>query len=395
MNAATYAAKNLLRNKVRTGLTILAIVITMLAFMGLRTVLDAWQAGADYAAKDRLGTRHKITFIMPLPLSYVDKLRQNKDANGQPLGVTDVTWANWFGAKNPNAEKDFFANMAVDPESFLRVYDEISLTPEEKQAWLSNRRGAIVGDLLAKNFGWKVGDKITLEGTIFPGNWDFVISGIYHATRKSADRNSFYFHWNYLNESLPEQRQDKVGWIASRITDPSKSAEISKKIDQLFAGYPDQTLTMSEHQLQISMMGMLTAVLTAINVVSLVILAIMLLILGNTIAMGVRERTNEYGVLRAIGFMPRHLVMFILGEAATLGLLGGGLGVLAAYGIIDHGVGPALEANMGGFFPFFRVSPTTALMAIGLAMLLGIVAAAIPAYRSSRIEVVDAIRRVG
>ena len=395
MNAATYAAKNLLRNKMRTGLTILAIVITMLAFMGLRTVLDAWQAGADYAAKDRLGTRHKITFIMPLPLSYVDKLRQNKDANGQPLGVTDVTWANWFGAKNPNAEKDFFANMAVDPESFLRVYDEISLTPEEKQAWLSNRRGAIVGDLLAKNFGWKVGDKITLEGTIFPGNWDFVISGIYHATRKSADRNSFYFHWNYLNESLPEQRQDKVGWIASRITDPSKSAEISKKIDQLFAGYPDQTLTMSEHQLQISMMGMLTAVLTAINVVSLVILAIMLLILGNTIAMGARERTNEYGVLRAIGFMPRHLVMFILGEAATLGLIGGGLGVLAAYGIIDHGVGPALEANMGGFFPFFRVSPTTALMAIGLAMLLGIVAAAIPAYRSSRIEVVDAIRRVG
>ncbi len=395
MNTATYAAKNLLRNKVRTGLTILAIVITMLAFMGLRTVLDAWQAGADYAAKDRLGTRHKITFIMPLPLSYVDKIRANKDVNGQPLGVTDVTWANWFGAKNPKAEKDFFANMAVDPESFLRVYDEISLTPAEKQAWLSNRRGAIAGDVLAKKFGWKVGDKISLEGTIFPGQWDFELSGIYHAARKSADRNSLYFHWNYLNESLPDARKDKVGWIASRISDPSKSAEISKKIDQLFAGYSDQTLTMSEHQLQISMMGMLTAVLTAINVVSLVILAIMLLILGNTIAMGVRERTNEYGVLRAIGFMPRHLVMFILGEAATLGLLGGGLGILCAYGIIDHGIGPALEANMGGFFPFFRVSSTTALMGVGLAILLGVAAAAIPAYRSSKIEIVDAIRRVG
>ncbi len=395
MNAATYAAKNLLRNKVRTGLTILAIVVTMLAFMGLRTVLDAWQAGAKYAAKDRLGTRHKITFIMPLPLSYVDKLRQNKDVNGQPLGVTDVTWANWFGAKNPNKEKEFFANMAVDPESFLRVYDEISLTPEEKKAWLSNRRGAIVGDQLARKFGWKVGDKVTLEGTIFPGNWDFEISGIYRATRKSADRNSFYFHWNYMNESLPEQRKDKVGWIASRISDPSRSAEISKKIDQLFSGYPDQTLTMSERQLAISFMGMLTAVLTAINVVSLVILAIMLLILGNTIAMGVRERTNEYGVLRAIGFMPRHLVMFILGEAATLGLIGGGLGLLCAYGMINNGIGPALEENMGNFFPVFRVSSSTALMALGLSILLGIVAAAIPAYRSSRIEIVDAIRRVG
>lgn len=394
MRLSGFAAKNLLRNRVRTVMTVTAVAVAVVAFVLLRTVITAWYSGADYAAKDRIGTRHKISFIMPLPLRYVEKIRANHDINGKPLGVVDVTWANWFGAKNPNAPNEFFATIATDPPSFLRVYDEIGLTESEKQSWLSNRRGAIVGDVLARKFNWKVGDKITLEGSIYPGNWDFEVSGIYEAKRRSVDRSSLYFHWKYMNETLEGSRKDRVGWVASRIDDPKRSAEISKKIDELFADGGDQTLTMSERQLQLSFMGMLSAILTAIDVVSVVILAIMMLILGNTIAMGVRERTNEYGVLRAMGFLPRHIAALVMGEAAVTGLLGGAIGVALSYPLVEKGLGGFLEENMGSFFPFFRIAGPTAITALVLALLLGVIAAAIPAYRASKLEVVEAVRRI-
>jgi putative ABC transport system permease protein len=395
VNIATLAAKNLLRNKFRTILTLLAVMVTVLAFLSLRTVISSWHAGVDHAAKDRIGTRNKVTFIMPLPRTFVDKVRANVDRNGQPLGVTDATWANWFGGKNPKAEKEFFATLATDPESMLRVYDEISVPEDQKQAWLANRRGVLVGDVLARKFGWKPGDKVNLEGTIFPGTWEFEISGIYTVTRRSLDRSTFWFHWEYLNDSVKGPNKDKIGWIISRIDDPKRSADISKNIDLLFEDGADQTLTMSERQMNLSFMGMFTAILTAIDIVSLVLLLIMMLILGNTIAMAVRERTNEYGVMRAIGFLPRHLAIFIIGESAFVALLGGLLGVGFGYTMINFGMGPALEENMGGFFPYFRVAPETVVLALGLSVLLGILGAAIPGYRASKLNVIDAIRRVG
>ena len=395
MNVSTLAVKNLLRNKFRTILTLVAVMVTILAFLGLRTVITSWYSGVEHSAKDRIATRNKVTFIMPLPRSFVDKVRANVDKQGQPLGIKDATWANWFGGKNLQHENEFFATLATDPPSMLTVYDEITVPEDQKQAWLANRRGALVGDVLAKKFDWKPGDKVNLEGTIFPGTWEFEISGIYSATKRSVDRSTFWFHWDYLNETVKGSSKDKIGWIASRIDDPKRSAEISKKVDELFADGGDQTLSMSERQMQMSFMGMFTAVLTAIDVVSLVLLLIMMLILGNTIAMAVRERTNEYGVLRAIGFMPRHLMMFIMAESSVVAMLGGGLGVLFGYAVINKGMGPMLEENMGGFFPYFRVDPRTAVIALVLAMLLGILGAAMPAYRASKLNVVDAIRRVG
>lgn len=388
MNLAGIAAKNAFRNTFRTVLTVAGVAVAILGFVLMRTILSAWTVGAESAAKDRIATRHKVTFVMAVPKKYVDKIRDTP-------GVKATTYMNWFGAKLPTHEQEFFANMMVEPKSFLEVYDEVVLPPEQKQAWLENRRGAIAGKVLANKFGWKVGDRITLTGTVFPGDWELEISGIYEASRKSLDQASLYFHWDYVNETIPEGRRDQVGWIASRIDDPARTADISAAIDRAFDDQDIQTLTMSERQLQLSFLGMVSAVLKAIDIISLVILVIMMLILGNTIAMGVRERTSEYGVLRAIGFFPKHIVAFVLGEAAVIGVVGGAVGLGLAFLIVENIMGRFIEENFGSWFPYFRIDDTTKVAAPLLAIGLALAAAGLPAYRASKLKVVDALRRMG
>lgn len=385
------AVRNLSRNQVRTLLTIAGVSMAILTFIALRTVISSWTAAADHAAKDRVGTRHKVSFIMPMPARYVDEIRQIP-------GVQSTASANWFGGKDPKHENEFFGNFAVVPKDYLEVYDELEVPAEEREAWFQNRTGALVGDVLAKKLGWKVGDRVTLAGTIFPGDWEFQISGIYTTKRKSFDRSSFMFHYAYFNDS-PQAAQlgmkDQVGWIVSRIDDPARSAEISKEIDQRFEERDIQTLSMSERAMNMSFIGMISAVLRAVDVVSLVILAIMALILGNTIAMGVRERTHEYGVLRAVGFLPRHLAAFVLGEALVVSVAGGVVGIVLAFLIVQLLMGRFLEENFGVWFPFFRIDPNTVVSAFILAAVLGLVAAALPAYTTARLKVVDALRRTG
>jgi putative ABC transport system permease protein len=391
MNMGVVAVRNLGRNKLRTLLTILGVSVAIVTFILLRTVLSAWTVAADHAAKDRVGTRHKVSFIMPLPKRYLEEIRQIP-------GIKSAAGANWFGAKDPKHETEFFGNFAVDPKAYLEVYDEIIIPPEQREAWFQNKQGAVVGDALAKKMGWSVGDRVTLTGTIYPGDWEFVISGIYTATRKSVDRSSFMFHYDYLNDSpaaASVNSKDLVGWVVSRIDDPGRAAEISKAIDAHFEDRDTQTLSMSERAMNTSFIGMISAVLKAVDAVSLVILAIMVLILGNTVAMGVRERTHEYGVLRAIGFLPKHLAAFVLGEAVAVSVAGGVLGIMIAYPFVQEGLGRFLEENMGAFFPFFRIDPQTIVWAIVLAALLGVLAAALPAYNASRLKVVDALRRTG
>jgi putative ABC transport system permease protein len=301
---------------------------------------------------------------------------------------------NWFGGKVESRPTEFFGTIATDPETFLEVYDEIIVDPALAEAWKQNRRGALIGDRLAKQFGWKVGDKVVLAGSIFPGNWDFVIEGIYTAERRSVDRSTFWFHWDYLNDSEVVKPKDQVGWIVSRVNDPKRSAEISKAIDQMFDERDTQTITMSEKALQQSFLGMISAVLTAIDIVTIAILAIILLILGNTIAMAVRERTVEYGCLRAIGFRSKHIAMFVVGESLTIGLLGGALGLVLAQLFINGALGPMLEENMGGFFPHFKLPPELIGVAFGIAAALSLIAAVLPAYLASKLKVVDALRAV-
>lgn len=388
MNLATLAVKNIRRNRLRTVLTVLGVAVAILSFVLLRTVLDAWNTGAEHAAQDRLATWHKVTFVMPLPKRYFEEVRQVP-------GVKKATYLNWFGAKHPTRDREFFANLAVDPETFFDVYDDMLVPPAELAAWKQDRQGAIIGASLAKQFGWKVGDEVTLTGTIYSGEWKFRISGIYTAARRSVDQAQFLFHWDYMNESLPTGRKDQIGWITTSIEDASRGASIGTAIDKAFEEREIQTQTMSERALNSQFIGAASAILTALDVVSIVILVIMMLILGNTIAMGVRERTREYGVLLALGFRPGHIVSFVIGESVTVGFLGGLAGLALSYPIVQQGMGRWLEENMGSWFPYFRIPALVSLGAIGIAVMLGLVAALIPAWRASKLDAVEALRRLG
>ena len=394
MNIATLAVKNVSRHKGRTLLTAAGIAVAIVLFMIMRTVVLSWTGAIDHAAQDRIASRHKVTFIMSLPKRYAEDIAQvpgiAKGKDGKPL----VTWANWFGGKDPNRPNDFFGTIATDPKSFLDVYNEIIVDPKQAQNWIQNRRGALVGDALAKKFGWKVGDKIVLQGTIWPGDWEFIIEGIYTAERRTVDRSSLWFHWDYLNESEVFKPKDQVGWIVARVDQPGQSAAISKKIDAMFEQRDTQTVTMSEKALNQSFLGFFSAILTAIDVVTFAILVIIALILGNTIAMAVRERTAEYGCLRAIGFRGKHLAAFVIGESLTVGILGGLVGIGLSWAFVNGLLGPFIEENMGAFLPHFKIPIELAAMGLGLAIVVAVVAALLPAYWASKLKVTDALRTV-
>jgi putative ABC transport system permease protein len=389
MTLAGLAARNVLRNKVRAILTVAGVAVAVITFVLLRTLLSAWADAANFAAKDRTVTRHKITFVMTLPLRYVEQVRAAPH-------VKMATFANWFGAKDPKHDKEFFGNLAVDSDTYFKVYDDIYVAPDVLDTWQHDAQGALVGDVLAKKMGWKVGDRVSLVSGIYAvkPEWEFKIDGIYEAKARSADRSTFFFHYKYMNEAMPEGRKNQVGWIVSRVDDPNRAADIAVGIDKIFDDQEIQTLSQDERSFTASFLAGISAVLTAVNIVSVVILLIMMLILGNTIAMGVRERTNEYGVLKALGFSGGHIAMFIVVESMVIAIVGGAVGLLVGYPLIQLGIGRTLEENMGNFFPYFRIPPQVAVSAILLALTLGLIAAAIPAFNASRLRVVDALRRV-
>lgn len=388
MTLVGLAAKNLLRNKFRAILTVLAVAVAIIAFTMLRTIVFAWTAASDYAAKDRVVTRNKITFVMPLPLRYIEDVR-----NAPHIKL--ATFASWFGGKDPKHDKEFFATLAAD-KTFFDVYTDMAVPKEAMADWLADPQGAIVGDVLAKKMGWNVGDKVILASGIYQkeGDWEFHIKGIYEATARSADRSTFVFRWDYLNNAIPERRRDTIGWIVSRVDDPKHSADTGVLLDKMFEEKEIQTLSQDEHSFTASFLAGISAVLSAVDIVSAVILLIMMLIVGNTIAMGVRERTNEYGVLKALGFSGGRIAFFIIGESVLLGFIGGALGIALAYPLVEKGMGKWLEENMGSFFPYFRVNPIVAAVAVGLAIGLAGLASVIPAYRASKLNVIDALRRV-
>lgn len=389
MTLVGLAARNVLRNKFRAALTVAGVAVAIITFLLLRTVVFAWTAAADFAAKDRVVTRHKVTFIMTLPYNYAQVARQVP-------GVKTSTFANWFGGKDPKHDKEFFGSMAGDTETFFSVYDDMAVPPDQLDAWKHDPQGAVVGDVIAKKMGWKIGDKIILESPIYPkqGDWEFTISGIYAAKSKAVDRSSFIFHWKYLNDSIPAVRQNQIGWIVSRVTVPTQAAAIGVAIDKVFDEKDVQTLSQDERAFNASFLASISAVLSAIDIVSVVILVIMALVLGNTIAMGVRERTNEYGVLKALGFSNAHVVMFIVVESLVIGVCGGALGLALGYPFVENGVGRFLEENMGAFFPFFRIDPKVSALAMLLAVLLAAVASVFPALAAARLKTVDALKRV-
>jgi putative ABC transport system permease protein len=387
MTLTGLAVRNLARNKFRVALTLTGVAIAIVAFLLLRTVTWAWVAGPESAPKDRIVTRHRITMTLALPKRYVLDVRKAPH-------IKAATWANWFGGKDPQREDEVFATLAVDPTTYFTVYDEMKIPADQLDRFVHDKQGAVVGDLLAKRMGWKVGDRVILRSGIVPGDWQFNIDAVYTASSQTVDRASFIFDWNYVNDTVPAARQDMVGWIVSRADGTGSVADIGLQLDKLFDERDIQTRSQDERSFNASFLGMFSAILKALNIISAVILAIMTLILGNTIAMGVRERTGEYGVLRAIGFLPGHIALWVVGESLVMAVLGGVLGTLAAWPFINVFVGRIIEEHMASFFPYFGLEPRHMALGLGLSALLGAAAAAIPAWRASQLQVVEAVRRV-
>jgi putative ABC transport system permease protein len=376
--------RNALRHKLRTLLTVLGIVVAIVAFGLLRTVVDAWYAGANASSSTRLVTRNAVSLVFPMPITYAQKIRQVD-------GVAGVSWANWFGGVYVT-ERNFFPQFAIDAATYLPMYPEVVLEDEERKAFLMDRAGAIVGRKLAAEYGWKVGDTIPLRGTIYPGTWTFTLRGIYEGAERSTDESAMYFHWSYLNEKVKQRfprRADQIGVFVVEIRDPARAAEVAAAIDATFHNSLAETLTETEKAFQLGFIAMTETILLVIQAVSFVVIVIIMAVMANTMAMTARERNAEYATLKALGFRGAFVAGLILAESLAIALAGGLAGIA-----LTHPVAAAFAGAVGTLFPVFIVSETTMLLQLAAAVLVGTVAAIGPAWHAARLRVVEGLRAV-
>ena len=376
--------KNALRHKLRTALTIVGIVVAITAFGLLRTIVEAWYAGANASSSARLVTRSAVSLVFPLPLTYAQKIRQIP-------GVRAVSWANWFGGVYVS-ERNFFPQFAVDAPSYLDMYPEFILSPPERKAFLADRKGAIVGRKLAEQYGFRIGDQIPLRGTIYGGTWTFNVRGIYEGADQGIDTSTMYFHFDLLNETIKQlypRRGDAAGVFIVQLADPGAAAEVSAAIDATFKNSLAETLTETEKAFQLAFVAMTEAILVAIQAVSFVVIVIIMAVMANTMAMTARERSAEYATLKALGFSNVFVAMLILAESLGIALVGALAAVALTFPLAD-----AFAERMGALFPIFFVSEETVLMQAAAALIVGVVAAALPAWRTAHVKIVDGLRAV-
>jgi putative ABC transport system permease protein len=272
------------------------------------------------------------------------------------------------------------------------MYPEFILSPAERKAFLVDRQGAIVGRKLAEQYGWKVGDQIPLRGTIYPGTWTFNLRGIYDGADKGTDQSTMYFHFDLLNETIKKlypRRADQAGVFIVQLKDPARAAEVSTAIDTTFKNSLAETLTETEKAFQLSFVAMTEAILLAIEAVSYVVILIIMAVMANTMAMTARERGAEYATMKAIGFSNGFVALLILAESLVIALVGGAIGIALTFP-----AAAAFAEQMGTLFPIFFVSEETVFMQLAAALLIGVVAAAVPAWHVARVRVVDGLRAV-
>jgi putative ABC transport system permease protein len=378
-------SRNAFRHTLRTLLTILGITVAILAFGLLQTVVSAWYAGANASSSTRLISRNAISLVFSLPISYRDRIRSIE-------GVAAVSYANWFGGVYIT-EKNFFPNFAIEPKSYLELYPEYVLTPDEKRAFFLDRKGCVIGRKLAERFGWKVGDTIPLKGTVFPGNWEFVVRGIYSGAEKSTDESQFFFQWEYLNESLKKtvaRRANQIGVYIIGLKNPQNAAEVSLAIDSTFKNSLAETLTETEKAFQLSFVSMTEAIVVAIRIVSFVVIIIIMVVVANTMAMTARERIGEYAIFKAMGFQSHHIAGMVFGESLFIAATGGCLGILLTFPVASK-----FGEVMGNFFPVFQVDRSTIYMDLLFCLIVGIIAGIFPTWRAVRIKIADGLRRIG
>lgn len=379
--------RNLLRRKFRTVFTIGAIFFAFLLFGVLMAIRSAFSMGVDMAGQGRLMVIDKVSIISPLPASYESRIRLVP-------GVTDTTHANWFGGYYQDVRNQF-PTFAVEPESWLRIYaKEFEVPEDQKKAFFADRTGAIIGADTAKKYGFKVGQRIPINGTIYRrpdgGPWEFTIDGIYDSKIKGADKTNLIFNYQYLRETIPERSgfRDRYNWYVFTIADPDAAPQVAANVDALFANSPSETKTNTEKAFvsdwakQVGDIGSIMMWIVGMAMFTI------LLVAGNTMAQAVRERINELAVLKTLGFGNGRILSMVLLESVLIAGVGGILGLIVSYIFITLGGDPT-----HGLLPAFFF-PTPALIAgVLLVGVLGLASGFLPAFQASRLRIVDALRR--
>jgi putative ABC transport system permease protein len=379
--------RNLMRRKFRTIFTAGAIFFAFLLFGVLMAIRMAFSMGVEMAGQSRLMVMDKVSIINPLPASYEAQIRMVP-------GVTDITHANWFGGYYQDV-KNQFATFATDPESWLRVYPkEFEVPEDQKKAWFADRTGAIVGLDTARKYGWHVGQKVPIQGTIYRrpdgGPWEFTIDGIYDSKIKGADKTNFLFNYQFLRETIPERSgfRDRYNWYVFTIDNPDKAVEIAAKVDAMFANSPSETKTDTEKAFvagwakQVGDIGAIMMWIVAMAMFTI------LLVSGNTMAQAIRERTNELAVLKTLGFGDGRILSMVLLESTLIALVGGGLGLTLSY------IGISMMGDpTGGLLPAFYFPTPSVIAGAALVIGLGLASGLLPAWQASRLRIVEALRR--
>jgi putative ABC transport system permease protein len=370
---------NLGRHKWRTFLTAAGITLALFLFASLRTVVTTIEATAQWGGVRRLVTTNATGIVFPLPLAYVERIRAVP-------GVTGVSWANWFGGKYGD-NKRFFGQFAVDPKSYLALYPEMSVPEDQKQEFFRDRQSAIVGRRLLDVFGWKVGQNVTIQGTIFPGDWTFKIVGTYTPTDKVINDDMMIFRHDYLDERIG--RAGIAGWYVVEIDNPDNAGRVAKAIDDMFRNSSDATKTGTEQAFNASFATMWGNVSLLMGTIGFAVVFAILMVAANAMMMNARERTREVAVLKTIGFGDRALFGIVMAEAAIVSLSGAAVGLGAAKLLYQAG-----NFNAAGFLPGFQVTNDTLLVGAGIALILMLASGLVPAIRAARLPIVVALRRV-
>jgi putative ABC transport system permease protein len=378
--------QNAKRSPIRGSMTIVAVAISLVAFLLIRTVSAGWTEQVKETPNNRVVTRHKLGWLSTLPIHYVETVRGL-------AGVRRALAFRWGLMRLPIDKTVEFESAAVEALPFVEMHYELKAPAEQKQAFVENRQGALVSVELAKELGWTVGDIVHFKNGAFPSDIVLTISGIFESARKGFARRAIYFHWEYLNELLPEAERNRANMLVAEIIDPRQGARIATSIDIAFDQGDSQTLSQEDQAVNAQIVGEFGAILSALDFVSVLILGIIVLILGNTVAMTVRERRREYGTLQALGFLRRHILAFVVGEAALLGLTGGVLGLLIAYPLVGQAASRYLEESMR--LAPLHISVNSALLTVIIGVLLGAMAGIIPAYHLTRAQIVASLRGVG
>ena len=373
--------RNLLRRKIRTTFTLLSIFVAFVLYAFLMTIRSAFSMGVEVAGVDRLMMMDKVSLIQLLPIAYGRQIATTP-------GVTLVDHNTWFGGTyQDNANQ--FAVIAVDPEPHLKIYPEFHVQPDQVKAWLADRQGALVGRDVATRYGWKIGDRVPIQATIWQpkqGNtWYFNVDAIYDGD-KAVDKTNFFFRYDYLDENR-RGAYGQVGWYIIKIADPSHAAEMAATLDAQFANSSAETKTSTEKaflQGFVNQVGDVGSIMVAILVA---VLFSILLVTANTMAQVVRERTSEIAVLKTLGFSNSLVLGLVLGESLFMAALGGGVGLALTWALVSHG-----DLN-NAFLPVFVLRGRDVAIGVALCAMLGSLAGALPAATAVRLRITDALRK--